>query len=253
MIAFNALDLVLKSVWFVFSRPFLWGLLAVGALGGAFFGLWDELVAPTFWGSEYLLVLVQSFFDIWWYLLVTTVIIADIRGEQRFVHSFFWHSLVRTASAWWLIAWITLLRWALIPLLKTPCCYNEPIDLTLFSILCVLFGLQHVLNFFIMPPLVLGEDNILSLYGYAFIELKKCWASLMAFFILVAGPWAIVFCLIGYLCSSIRSLTSPLFGLSQEPIVSKMLMKSLSTAFAALVVSVGRVMFYESQKSQQKG
>lgn len=249
MVSFNALQLVLRSIGFLFARRYPWLLLLLGALGSTFFSLAYDQLVPLFWGSEYLLELVQTIFDVWWYLLATSFVFADMRGEQRETHHLVQHSFVQMMSAWWLIAWLTLLQWALIPLIRTEFLYSETVDLLFCLAVAVLLLFQRVLNFFIFPAIADQITSIRCTYFEAFCSIRQLRLSLIAFFILVAGPYILAFYGLGYFFSSVRSTTQVLVGYGWEAALAQTLMLSCASALAALVVAVASVELHESRKA----
>lgn len=245
----SAVRLVSESIVYAFTRPVLWWLSLIGFMG--FFGLnlFYSAVVARWPGSEYLYVLFQSAFTWWWYLIITLMILCDVRGESCSLSRAFEQSLMRTWSAWWLIAWQTLLTWATIPLLKTPYTYSENVDLLAFLCISLLLAFQLLLNSFIIPEIGLGNDSIVSVYSRSIDFFRRWWFALIRLLLAFIFLATIIFLLVGFVVSLGRSATECIVVCGWRHPIARDGIVAATTTIVMMLSMIASVLLYQRDKS----
>ncbi len=239
-----------QSIVYSFSHIFPWFFVIVGALGSIFLTLLYDKYVPVYSGVEYWYELIQTIFSVWWYIAVSKKVLAHLRGESCLVGHAMKDAVKKTASMWWLVAWLTLLQWATVPLLQRPYCYGENIDLFAFLFIMLILVFQLFLNFSILPSIAAGELSFKKLYINALDFVRRQFAGLLYFFLLVAVVWGGLMLLMSFFVFLFKGMTECVIMLCWQPEVAKIVIISLATSTVTLFLAIAQTIFYNSQQGE---
>ncbi|HBY05897.1 MAG: hypothetical protein UV38_C0004G0020 [candidate division TM6 bacterium GW2011_GWE2_42_60] len=242
--------LLQQSVTYAFSRKFFLFFTLIGIAGSFLLTLFYEAFLPLYTGVEYWYEFLQTLFSFWWYLVVGMQVLCLLRGSECPIGSSARGVIKRVVKTGWLCAWLTLLQWAMVPLLQKPYLYSESVDLLLFLGVACLLVLQLFLSFFMIPAIAGGEYSFKKLFLKSFESVRRYFLSLLVFFSFILLLWgALIITLL--LFDVLLRLGFECFIVSCWPVsLTQGLILATANGVIATIVGVAQTIFYESRKEE---
>ncbi len=240
----NALRTMMQSIIYTFSSGYLWMLMSGVFFAQVLLQIGYRTVSERYPGAEYLYVLFTHICSTWWYLVVALLVLRYVRGQKCLLVCCMRSGAVQTWGAWWLVAWMTLLSWAKIPLVCEPCVVTEGVDLVLLIVVSFLGVLQLALNFFMIPEIADKNYAILHLYVHAFDELRKQWFRMVQFFLMLFFLFCASALLILFFVYALRTLTECVVLCPWMPRIAETVVEAGATTLTATILVVAQTLFY---------
>lgn len=247
----SAWRLITQGMTYLFSHRSPWWFMLIGFAGSVLLSVFYEAIVPRYPGMEYLYQVILVIFNMWWYFATTSCLIKEQR-EGLFDAAYGMKmAFVRTSGAWWLIAWMTLLWWATIPLTQRSFCYNESVDLLAFLGVLILLIIQLCLNFFMIPALADGESHQLRLYVRSFDAFRRYFPEVSRFFLGLALLWGGLFVLFAYFCSLFIACTECTLTCSWSHYMPRIIIFAGTNTITTFVLAYSQVIFYEPEHPER--
>ena len=247
----SATRLLTQGITHLFSRICPWWFIIIGIAGSLLLSLFYETIVPRYPGMEYLYQVVLIVFNVWWYFAATSTLIKGQRDGGCDAGYGMKRAFGVTSGAWWLIAWMSLLWWATIPLTQRSFCYNETVDLLAFLAVMALLIFQLGLNFFMIPALADGEDrHPIRLYVRSFDAFRRYFPEVARFFLALALLWGGLFVFVTYVFSLLIACTECVVTCSWYHFVPRMFILAITNTLVTFVLAHSQVVFYEPERAE---
>lgn len=242
--------LLQQSVTSAFSQKIFLFFTLIGIAGSFLLTIFYEAFLPLYTGTEYWYEFLQTGFTFWWYIALAMHVISLRQNRSMSLAVICYKSLLCAIKTGWLFIWLTLLQWAMVPLLQKPYMYSETVDLLLFLGVVCLLVLQFFLSFFMLPAIADGNYSFKSLFLRSFEAVRRYFLSLLLFFCLILLVWGalVISLLFG---DFLLRLLFECIVISCWPIaLTQGLVLAIASGITATIVGIAQALFYEAQKEE---
>ncbi|HBL98138.1 TPA: hypothetical protein DDZ86_00675 [Candidatus Dependentiae bacterium] len=242
--------LMMQSIVYSFSNVFPWFFVVIGAVGSVVLTFLYNKFVPLYPATEYAYEFLQTVFSIWWYLAVSRRVLPNLGGGVSSTGISMKQAMAKTVSVWWLVIWLTLLQWAMVPLLQRPYCYGEGVDLLLFILIMIILVFQLLLNFSIIPAVADGHVSFKMLYINALDFVRRQFAGLIYFLVLIGLSWCGLMMVTSFLVFLFKGATECIVTVCWEQDVAKIVIVAFATSISTLFLAVAQTLFYVAQSEE---
>jgi hypothetical protein len=248
----NALKLTQQSIAYFFShkQPGLMAILGFCAALVFIFGIENHWYLGL--GSDYWYEIPHIFFRLLWQFWVVGLLFVDMGRKKASFFKVGFDSFLQTCSVLWLVAWLVLLQWASIPLIRQPYCYSESVDLSFYILLKIIIAAQLLLNFFMIPMIVDGERSFSKIVVGAVHLLIKNIINIAAFFCFFCVIWLLIFGVNGLIVDFIRRIAEAALGLNWSAELFRVVWVYSTGYFIFAFLCVAQGLFYLDGKRTGK-